>query len=44
VVPTVVGVPESTPFGLRVKPAGRVPTLTLQVNGEAGLDAVKVKL
>ena len=43
-VPVTVGVPESTPSGLRVSPTGSVPTLTLHINGLAGLFAVKVKL
>src|SRR5579864_50889 len=43
-VPTAVGVPERTPPAENVRPAGRVPTLILQVNGGATLDAMKLKL
>src|SRR5580692_5683445 len=43
-VPAAVGVPESTPPALRARPGGGVPALTLQTNGVAVLDAVKVKL
>ena len=30
-VPAVVGVPERTPAAVKVRPAGRVPVVTLQV-------------
>ena len=43
-VPSVVGVPERTPAGLRVRPGGGVPELVLHVSGVAVLDAVKAKL
>src|ERR1700731_750921 len=46
VVPVAVGIPDSTPAGLKVKRGGGVPALTLHVSvdGGVGLAAVNVKL
>jgi len=43
-VPAVVGVPESIPAELNVRPPGRVPALTFQVSGEVPPVAAKVRL
>jgi hypothetical protein len=42
--PAAVGVPESTPAVLSVRPAGNVPTVTFQVNGDVPPVAAKVWL
>ena len=42
-VPVAVGVPESTPAELSVKPGGGAPVLILQINGVSVELAVKVK-
>jgi hypothetical protein len=42
--PAAVGVPESTPAELNIRPAGRVPVLRLQVYGGVPPVAAKVRL
>ena len=41
-VPVAVGVPLRFPSGLRLRPAGRLPLLTDQVNGLVPPDSVRV--
>ena len=43
-VPVAVGVPVRFPLALRLIPAGRLPTLTDQVNGLVPPDSVSVSL
>ena len=42
--PAAVGVPESTPAELKVRPPGKVPVLTLQVYGPVPPVAAKVRV
>ncbi len=44
VEPVVVGVPDSTPAGLNVNPAGSTPLVTANVNGAVPALGLKVRL